>query len=158
MEYSTPAHHELYFKVAQSVATRATCLRARCGAAIVSSEGKVIGVGFNAPPLYDEAQRMCSNEYDVTVKPKSDKTCCVHAEWNAILDAAMYHGSELKGSTLYFMRVDDNGEVTDAGEPYCTVCSRLALQSGVEVFGLWENGPRMIPADEYNRMSYNYHV
>lgn len=150
--------HEDYFEQAAEVARQATCLRARCGSVVVSKGGLIIGKGFNAPPLNEETQRKCSETYDVSVKPKSDKTCCVHAEWNAILDASVRNGIHLPGSTLYFMRVDDEGNFTDAGEPYCTVCSRLTLQSGISVFGLWETGPRMIPADTYNLMSYDYYT
>jgi len=149
--------HKLYFEKAAEAARNATCLRARCGSVIVSNQGVIIGSGYNAPPLEDEAQRQCNETYDISVKPKSDKTCCVHAEWNAILDASVRNGLHFPGSTLYFMRVDSNGDFTDAGEPYCTVCSRLALQSGVSVFGLWEGEPRMIPTDVYNKMSYNYY-
>jgi deoxycytidylate deaminase len=148
--------HEYFFHEAMLVAREATCLRARCGSVVVSKDGIVIGRGFNAPPLSDENQRKCSETYLSTRKPKSDRTCCVHAEWNAILNASINNGLHVAGSTLYFMRVDEDGNMTNAGEPYCTVCSRLALQSGVSVFGLWEDGPRMIPTDEYNEMSYSY--
>jgi len=148
--------HEQYFEQAREVATHAMCHRARCGAVIVK-DGEVIGRGYNAPPLEDEAQRMCDrDDFDLTKKVKSDKTCCVHAEWNAILDGLARNGDKVQGSTLYFMRVDDEGNVTAAGEPYCTVCSRLALQSGVTLFGLWNEGPEMWDAKEYNLKSYAF--
>jgi len=54
------------------------------------------------------------------------------------------------------MRTNDEGEFTEAGEPYCTVCSRLALQSGVKVFGLWNGGPEMIDTEKYNQKSYAF--
>jgi dCMP deaminase len=148
--------HEEYFQEAQTVAQRATCSRAHCGSIIVSSDGQIIGRGYNAPPLGDEAQRMCDAELDQSIKKNNDKTCCVHAEWNAILDALKHHAPKVEGSTLYFMRVDDAGNFTEAGQPYCTVCSRLALESGVATFGLWNEGPEMIPTDQYNQRSYAY--
>ena len=147
--------HEQYFQLAGETAARATCNRAHCGAVIVS-DGMIIGRGYNAPPQGDESQRMCDVELDKTIKQNNDKTCCVHAEWNAILDALQHYPDKVKGSTLYFMRVDEAGEFTEAGQPYCTVCSRLAMQSGVAVFGLWNNGPEMIDAAEYNLRSYAY--
>lgn len=157
MTERTTEQHEHFFREAALIAQQATCLRARCGSIIVSKDGIALGSGFNAPPLNDENQRKCSETYDSTLKPKSDKTCCVHAEWNAILSASSRNnGLDIIGSTLYFMRVDEDGNFTNAGEPYCTVCSRLALQGGVSVFGLWEDGPRMIPTDLYNQMSYAY--
>ena len=151
-------NHDDYFKKAQQIAQKATCNRARCGSVIVTADGRIIGEGYNAPPLGDESQRMCDTPLDKTIKQNNDKTCCVHAEWNAILDALKYNAHKIQGSTLYFMRVDEAGDFTEAGDPYCTVCSRLALESGVAVFGLWNNGPEMIPTDEYNKRSYNYFI
>ena len=148
--------HEGYFKEAQKVAQRASCSRAHCGSVVVSKDGQIIGRGYNAPPLGDESQRMCDAMLDQSVKKNNDKTCCVHAEWNAILDALQHHSDKIEGSTLYFMRVDEAGEFTEAGQPYCTVCSRLALQSGIKTFGLWNDGPEMIKTDEYNIRSYAY--
>jgi deoxycytidylate deaminase len=151
-------NHEKFFHMAAQVAKDATCKRARCGSIVVGLSGEVLGVGFNAPPLGEEGQRQCDYEgFNLTTKAKSDKTCCVHAEWNAILNSCINHGAEIAGATLYFMRIDDEGNFTDAGEPYCTVCSRLALQSGIQTFGLWENGPRMIDTFTYNTLSYEYH-
>ena len=148
--------HEQYFTQAQKVAQQATCTRAKCGSVVVSADGEVIGRGYNAPPLGDESQRMCDVELDKTIKQRNDKTCCVHAEWNAIIDALKHHGDKIDGSTLYFMRVGDDGEYTEAGDPYCTVCSRLALESGVKTFGLWNKGPEMIDTHIYNQKSYAY--
>lgn len=150
-------NHEKYFKLAAEVAKGATCERARCGSVIADKTGVVIGKGYNAPPLDDEAQRTCNTRLDLSLKPKYDKTCCVHAEWNAIIDACKTNGDKLSGATLYFMRIDEAGNFTEAGEPYCTVCSRLAMQSGVSVFGLWNDGPDMIDTSEYNRRSYEYY-
>lgn len=149
--------HEDYFKEAGQVARQATCRRAHCGSIIIAKDGSIIGRGFNAPPNNDESQRMCDVELDKSIKQNNDKTCCVHAEWNAILDALKNHPTGVEGSTLYFMRVDDTGHFTEAGKPYCTVCSRLALQSGVETFGLWNGGADMIDAKTYNKKSYEYY-
>lgn len=148
--------HKKFFQQAAEAAKRATCLKASCGSVVVDVHGRIIGEGWNAPPLGDEAQRKCEVEHDLSKKAKSDKTCCVHAEWNAILMALRNHPMMVEGSTLYFMRVDAEGNFTEAGEPYCTVCSRLALQSGIKTFGLWNDGPEMIPTDVYNLKSYEF--
>ena len=153
--YTTHMHTD-YFDEAGKVAAHATCNRAHCGAIIVTSDGEIIGRGYNAPPQGDESQRMCDVVLDKTIKQNNDKTCCVHAEWNAIIDALKHHGAKVEGSTLYFMRVNDDDEFTEAGDPYCTVCSRLAMETGITTFGFWNNGPEMIEAGEYNKRSYEY--
>jgi hypothetical protein len=146
-----------YFKLASDAALKATCLRAKCGAIIVKN-GVVIGKGYNTPPHGDETQRMCDVEKDLTRKPKHDKTCCVHAEWSAILDACKNNPDEINGSTLYFMRLNDIGEFDDFGEPLCTTCSRLTMEAGVTDFAIWNNeGAEVYPLSEYNLASYNFY-
>ena len=147
-----------YFAAAAEAAKRAKCRRALCGTVIVK-DGQIIGSGYNGPAFDDEANRTCDNLYDLSLKPKYDKTCCTHAEWRAILDACKSNPDKITGSTLYFMRVDGAGEFTDAGDPYCTTCSRLALESGISEFGLWnQDGADMYDTAEYNQKSYEYFV
>ena len=149
-------NHEKYFIEAGKVAEQALCLRDKCGAVIVS-DGYVIGKGYNAPPGDDFTIRKCELELIHSAKPKSDRTCCVHAEWRAIVDALP--SGKIRGSTLYFTRVDEEGALKESdGIPYCTVCSRLALDVGVAYFGLWtERGAKLWETREYNEMSYAFH-
>ena len=147
-----------FFEQAADIAKGATCLRAKCGSVIVKNS-VVIGRGFNSPALDDESQRLCEADMDISIKPKYDKTCCVHAEWRAVLDACKTSADKLGGSVLYFMRVDDAGNFTDAGEPFCTVCSRLTMEAGVAEFALYnDEGADIYPLSEYNRKSYEAYV
>jgi hypothetical protein len=137
-------------------AAKATCERAKCGTVIVAS-GEIIGRGYNAPPRDDERHRMCAETNRPSAKPKSDRTCCVHAEWRAIVDALRRRPDEIAGAALYFTRVDDRGQLLRSGRPYCTVCSRLAHDLGLATFLLWhEEGIAAYPTGEYNRLSYEF--
>lgn len=151
-------NHEHFFRRAAECAKKATCKRDLCGAVIVKDDA-VIGEGWNSPAGSDEDQRMCAMEsYDWMKKKKADKTCCVHAEWRAIMDALRKLPHEIPGSTLYFTRIDGEGNILKSGEPYCTVCSRLVLDSGITKFALWqESGIRIFGAEEYNQRSYSFH-
>lgn len=145
----------MWMNEAACVARNALCLKSRCGTVIVK-DGEIIGEGYNAPPLDKEENRMCREEF-VPGKPKYDKTCCMHAEWRAILDALKRNPEKLQGSKLYFVRVDEENNVKKSGEPYCTVCSRIALDVGIDKFLLWhEEGIREYPTHEYNKLSYAY--
>jgi len=150
--------HEHFFSLAAECAKRATCKRDLCGAVVVKN-GVMIGEGWNSPAGNREDQGMCTaEEYDWIKKKKADKTCCMHAEWRAIMDALKNHSDEIAGSTLYFTRVDAEGNMLKSGEPYCTVCSRLALDSEIAQFVLWqESGIRVFAMDEYNQLSYAFH-
>lgn len=82
-----------------------------------------------------------------------------HAEWNAIIDALKYHADKIEGSALYFMRVNEKDERIGAGVPWCTICSRLALESGIAEFGLWQmdEGPKMFDTKTYNLESFAFY-
>jgi deoxycytidylate deaminase len=145
-----------FINEAVKTAKKALCLRSKCGSIIVK-EGKIIGRGYNAPPLDDPKLRTCFKDYNLPQKFKYDRTCCVHAEQRAIFDALKNNSKQLSGSRLYFIRLDENGDIKRSGKPYCTVCSRLALDSGIKEFVLWHiEGICVYETDEYNRLSYEY--
>jgi deoxycytidylate deaminase len=140
---------------ALNMARRARCQRAKCGAVIVAG-GVMIGEGYNAPPLDREEHRVCGETFPPG-KPKYDRTCCVHAEWRAIFDAFRRSPAKLEGSRLFFARLGDDGAMAYSGRPFCTVCSRLALDAGIAEFLLWhEDGITAYETGEYNRLSYAY--
>lgn len=139
---------------AARLALSSSCLRSRCGT-IIAKNGKVVGEGVNSPPC-DEKLERCLKD-DIPKDFKSDRTCCVHAEQRAIIQAIMRTSNDLKGAKLYFIRVDENGDLKKAGEPYCTHCSKLAFDSGISEFLLWQDdGIRAWNAKEYNEDSFKY--
>lgn len=150
---------ERWIEAAAVEARGASCLSARCGSAIVSRRGRIIGRGSNGPAGDGKSRTCLQRDWRTADKPLYDRTCCIHAEWRAINDAMRHHSSALRGSTLYFMRVDSNGAWTRAGDPYCTVCSRLILEAGISNVVLWQDhGPRSFSAEDYNRLSYCYYA
>jgi deoxycytidylate deaminase len=143
-----------WLKVAGRVARKALCLRAKCGAVIVK-DAILIGEGYNAPPQDNPAYRTCLNTYELPKNYKYDHTCCMHAECRAILDATARNKPKLEGSRLYFVRITDTGGLKRSGKPYCTMCSRFALDTGIAEFVLWQReGFAVYPTDEYNELSY----
>lgn len=147
---------EHYMGLAAIEAAKATCHRSKCGSIIVNDE-MVIGKGFNSPPLGLERQRRCSVEKSFYNQKVTDKTCCVHAEQRAIMDALAKNPGKLEGSVLYFIRLDEKGEKAFSGNPYCTICSKMALDVGIDEFVLWhKEGICSYETLEYNDLSYHY--
>ncbi len=141
---------------AAEIAQDATCNRAKCGSVIVQLD-EIIGKGYNSPPQDDEEQRRCSFSKEGYHTKVTDKTCCVHAEQRAIMDALKNNPQKLSDSTLYFIRLDDNEVPSRAGEPYCTICSKMALDVGITKFVLWQDkGVVAYGTKEYNALSFKF--
>lgn len=120
---------------------------------MLAKNGKIIGQGWNSPPG-DICIKKCFKD-DLPKDFKSDKTCCIHAEDRAIRNALARAPSEVRGSQLFFIRLDDKNEMQIAGKPYCTMCSKLALDVGIAEFVLWhEQGITAYGAEEYNLISF----
>lgn len=145
-----------FIDLAVKIAKQSTCERSKCGSIIIK-DNQIIGQGFNSPPNNSESQRKCNNNKDSYHKKVTDKTCCIHAEQRAIMDALAKNPEKMKDSKLYFIRLDENNNKTEAGNPYCTICSKMALDAGIKYFILLhENGIKEYPTDEYNSLSYNF--
>lgn len=145
-----------YIDQAAHIALDSTCERARCGSIIIQDD-RIIGMGFNSSPQNKEEQRRCSYSKDSYHKKVTDKTCCVHAEQRAIIDALKNYPDKITGSRLYFIRLCADGTPSRAGKPYCTICSKMALDTGIAEFILWhEDGVCVYDTDEYNALSFQY--
>lgn len=145
-----------YFDFAAKIAQQSSCLRAKCGSVIVLNN-EIIGRGFNSPPRELESQRRCLLSKDDLDKKVTDKTCCVHAEQRAIIDALRNNPEKIQGSRLYFIRLDSDFGKTHAGKPYCTHCSKLVLDVSIGEFVLWRaEGIRIYDSAEYNEISFRY--
>ena len=148
---------EKYINEAIKIAKNSSCLRSKCWSIIVSKDYVIIGKGFNSPPGNLESQRRCSIQKSIYHEKINDKTCCVHAEQRAIMDALTRNYDKISGSILYFIRLNQNNEFLSAGKPYCTHCSKLALDTGIESFVLWhEDGICLYNTEEYNILSFDY--
>ena len=145
-----------YIAKAAEIALSSTCGRSRCGSIIVK-ESSIIGGGYNSPPKNLESQKRCSCAKDSYHKKVTDKTCCIHAEQRAIMDALQHHPDQIAGSRLYFIRLDEQGNKKRSGDPYCTICSKFSLDAGLSEFVLWrEEGICVYDTMEYNELSFKY--
>lgn len=145
-----------YFLKAAEIAKNATCERSKCWCVIVKN-WKIIWTWFNSPAKWLESQRRCRNDKDLYNKKVTDKTCCIHAEQRAIIDSLKNFPDEIEWADLYFTRIDQNWEIKKSWEPYCTICSKFALESWIKYFFL-RQGKWIIKYDteEYNDISYKY--
>lgn len=149
-----------YIREATEEAKKATCKRRKCGAVIGNWEGFILGRGFNSPPGNLETQRRCLIDKTIYNEKITDKTCCMHAEQRAFFDAIDKHGKDViqnNYSILVLMAVNNDGKPIPAGEPYCTICSKSALDIGISEWILQhESGLYLYDSEEYNDLSFNF--
>lgn len=145
-----------YMKQAAIIAQKATCERSKCWCVIVKN-WKIIWEWFNSPAKDLESQRRCQNDKSSYDRKVTDKTCCIHAEQRALFDALRNNPSELEWADLFFIRLNQEWQMSKSWDPYCTICSKMALELWIRYFHLWTN--EWIIAyntEEYNTLSYQY--
>ena len=125
-----------YLDIAETVASRATCLRKKYGAVIVNHD-QIVSTGYNGAP---RGRVNCSDLGYCTKKkllPDQhhggyDACRAVHSEQNAIICASR---EEMLDGTLYLVGYrTENHEYEDGAAP-CLMCRKLIINSGIkEVF------------------------
>lgn len=157
MRFLTGREHaqaEEFMLHAKTLAKNSYCLRNTCGSCIVQNH-TIIWEGRNSPPGNKRIETCIKDLLPANFK--SDKTCCIHAEERAIMDALKNNPDKISWSRLYFIRVDLEGKIMYAGKPFCTICSKMALDAGIAEFILrHEEGICAYKTDEYNTLSFNY--
>lgn len=144
---------QTWLQAAGNAARHSACLRRKCGSVLVSEGGEIYAEDVNKLPRGAEVH---CNPYQLGQGFKSDKACCVHAEQRSILQA-LQKGQKVEGSTMVFASVDDAGNRLQSGRPYCTICSKMALESGVKYWILEHaEGITRYEALEYNKLSFEY--
>ena len=127
---SRPEWDEYFLRLAELAATRSTCLRRKVGAVLVADR-RVLATGYNGAPkgLPHCLEAGCLREELKIPSGQRHEICRgIHAEQNAILQAAQY-GVPIKEATLYCTT-----------QP-CAICSKLILNLDVNRIVLREGYP-----------------
>lgn len=106
--------------IARVVATRSTCLRHHVGAVIMKDK-MVRSTGYNGAPhgIPHCLDVGCIRDLEnIESGTHAEKCIAVHAEQNAIIQAAL-HGISTKDSTIYITH-----------QP-CIICSKMIINAGI---------------------------
>jgi len=129
---------EYFYGIAQLIAQRSVCLRRKVGCLIVRNH-QILCTGYNGPPAgHPHPQELGGCERDIEgIKPgeRLELCWCLHAEQNAILQAAR-NGVSIEGAEIYVTTFP------------CPICARMIANSGirhVKVFGSY-------PGEERSRL------
>jgi dCMP deaminase len=118
--FQRPDWDEYFMSIARVVSTRSNCIKRKV-AAIIVKDKRVVSTGYNGTP---RGARNCNEGGCPRCNSMArsgtalEECVCSHGEENAITQAA-YHGTSLKGSTLY---------TTFAP---CLLCTKMIINSGI---------------------------
>jgi len=131
---------EYYLEIAKAVALRSPCLRRKYGAIVVKNDA-IVSTGYNGPARGSTNCEEAGCVKDVLNLPHYsgyDYCPAVHAEENAIINAAR-NGNSVLGGTLYLFGIDTKTGKPVAGVP-CPRCKRVLINAGIkEVVTINEN-------------------
>ena len=131
-EKERPSKDEYYLGIAKAVCERSPCIRKQFGAIVVKDDA-VVSTGYNGPArgVINCLQAGClKDELDIPSYEGYDYCPGVHAEENAIINAAR-HGASVMGGTLYlYGQKYDSGEIFE-GKP-CDRCKRTLINAGID--------------------------
>ena len=120
-----PDWDEYFMKIAEVVRSRADCLRRQVGAVIVKDK-RILTTGYNGTPMGVKncteggCWRCLARHQGKLASGEKEESCiCLHAEQNAIIQAA-YLGVSTKDSTIY---VTSNP---------CSTCAKMIINAGIK--------------------------
>ncbi|MCX7679624.1 MAG: cytidine/deoxycytidylate deaminase family protein [Spirochaetes bacterium] len=123
MTTSRPTWDDYFMKIAQDVASRATCVRRKVGAVIVKDKW-IISTGYNGAPMgisHCTEDTCLRTKFNVPSGERHELCRGLHAEQNAIIQAAL-HGVSINGATIYCTH-----------QP-CSICTKMLINSGIKKF------------------------
>jgi dCMP deaminase len=131
---------DFYFDVAKSISTRSTCLCANVGAILVKDD-MIISQGYNGS--YRGSVNCCDtgickkpvSAFEVGASSNYEYCEAVHAEMNAIINAARFNGNVIDSVMyVYYNRID--GRNTHAH--ICKMCHAASKNAGIKEIKIHE--------------------
>ncbi len=121
MATTRPTFDETFIEICHTMAKRTTCPRRAVGAVIVK-DNHVLTTGYNGAPKgfpHPLGTGCVRDELGIPSGEYSEVCPCLHAEQNAIVQAALF-GVSVRDGTLYCTT-----------QP-CTVCARMIVNAGLK--------------------------
>jgi dCMP deaminase len=119
-EHKRPDWDNYFLEIAHVVAKRSTCLRHLVGSVVVKDK-RILATGYNGSPRglpHCNDLGCLRNELGIESGTRHEICRALHAEQNAIIQAALY-GISTKGATLYCTH-----------QP-CSLCAKAIINAGI---------------------------
>jgi len=123
---------EYYLNIAKQVCKKSTCLRNRYGAVIVK-DNQIISTGYCGAPRKTKDcgdHGFCLREKNNIPSGQHYELCrSVHAEMNAIINAARAGVSLFQGDIYIYGEKSSTGELKDTYP--CFICKKMIINAGL---------------------------
>ncbi len=120
-----------YLDIAQTVASRSTCMR-KCYGAIIVKDDVIVSTGYNGSPRgranCDELNYCMREKLNIPRGERYELCRSVHAEANAIIAAPR---DRMLGATLYMVCIDPSTKEIVSGTSSCMMCKKLVINAGI---------------------------
>lgn len=134
MKNNRPTKEEYYLNIACEVSKRATCMSSQWGCIIVKDD-QIISTGYNGAPrkTKDCFERGECLRRQLHIPSGTHYELCrsVHAEQNAIINAARAGVSLLGGDVYMTGRKVHNGENRVIASYPCFICKKMIINAGI---------------------------
>ncbi len=149
-----PSKDQYYLDLAKSVCKRSTCTKVEIGAVVIR-EDQVVATGYCGAPRGTKSSQehnFCLRKQLGIPSGQRYEICrSVHAEQNAIINAAR-SGTALLGGDMYIygkIEGDDSTEVLDAFP--CFICKKMLINCGLKrvICSLKEGGYKIFEVDQW---------
>lgn len=132
-----PSKEQYYLNIAKEVVDRSTCMSAQHSAILVKDD-QIISTGYNGAPRKTqdcfERGNCLRRKLNVPSGHRYELCRSVHAEQNAIINAARA-GVSLLGADIYmYSRKVFNGENKKIVSAPCFICKKMIINAGISKF------------------------
>lgn len=151
MANKRPSKDEYYLNIAKEVAERSTCFRNKGGVIIVRGD-QIIAAGYIGAPRKTrdcfERDECLRDKLKIPHGTRYEICRSVHAEMNAIVNAARAGVSLLDGD-IYMYHRDRNNQEMDSYP--CFICKKLIINAGINkvICGTKEKGIRIFEVKDW---------
>jgi len=131
-----PSWDTYFMEITRVVANRSTCLRRKVGATIIKDK-RILTTGYNGAPhglAHCQEVGCIRAEKQVPSGERHELCRALHAEQNAILQAALY-GVSIQGATVYCTT-----------HP-CVMCAKMIINAGMKEVVITKSYPDQLAAE-----------
>jgi dCMP deaminase len=131
-----PSWDTYFMEITRVVANRSTCLRRKVGATIIKDK-RILTTGYNGAPkglAHCQETGCIRAERQVPSGERHELCRALHAEQNAILQAALY-GVSIQGATVYCTT-----------HP-CVMCAKMMINAGMKEVVITKSYPDQLAAE-----------